>query len=412
MSDGFGAALLSRAVPWLLTYLLHSTALVVGAWALTRWGRIRRPRTLHLLWLTALFAGGITATLAVLGRPGPPGGLSVRTGDGKEIHVLRAVDPAEGASPSGGTAWVAAIHRTPTGPADRTPTTATAGFTRVAARTVRTSAACNRALHAGGAGGEPWMSEVRRTCNAADRGGWHGFFVVLWLAGAFGALAAGLLRRRAMHVVLAREVPVKPETAEVFQGVARRAGVSARVVVCDAVDSPCALAGRVLLPPRCEAELAPAELEAVLAHEVAHLARRDHRWAALADGICRLFWFQPLNRIAAAELRLSAEFACDEWAVRQAPALDLARAIHRVAEWSVGGGGASAVPALARGRGGPLVRRVARILGGRRREGRLARWVGVALVSALLAATTLIPAVGSGRAVALAVFVERGARLP
>jgi len=53
---------------WLLTYLLHSTALIVGAWLLTRLVSLRPP-TRDVLWKTALIAGVVTSTASVLAGP-------------------------------------------------------------------------------------------------------------------------------------------------------------------------------------------------------------------------------------------------------------------------------------------------------------------------------------------------------
>jgi len=57
------------------------------------------------------------------------------------------------------------------------------------------------------------------------------------------------------------------------------------------------------------------KLDAVLAHEGAHVRRRDGLVAALA-GINRcIFWFHPLAWMLERRLRLLAELACDEWCV-------------------------------------------------------------------------------------------------
>ncbi|HEV8196435.1 MAG TPA: hypothetical protein VGP87_07325, partial [Gemmatimonadales bacterium] len=45
---------------WLLTYLLHSTLLLVAAWIVAP--RFRSHRVREMLWKTALFGGFVTAT--------------------------------------------------------------------------------------------------------------------------------------------------------------------------------------------------------------------------------------------------------------------------------------------------------------------------------------------------------------
>ncbi len=60
-------------------------------------------------------------------------------------------------------------------------------------------------------------------------------------------------------------------------------------------------------------------VRAVLAHELAHVKRRDH-WIARAESVlaCALWW-HPLFWFARARMRLQAELACDAWAVWASP---------------------------------------------------------------------------------------------
>ena len=55
---------------------------------------------------------------------------------------------------------------------------------------------------------------------------------------------------------------------------------------------------------------------AVLAHEVGHVARRDPWWALVGRLAKVVWWWHPIAHIAAAELRRTAELACDDRAVR------------------------------------------------------------------------------------------------
>jgi GWxTD domain-containing protein len=68
----------------------------------------------------------------------------------------------------------------------------------------------------------------------------------------------------------------------------------------------------ILLPDGLSEQLREAELQAVIAHELAHVRRRDNLSAALAHSIVCVFWFHPLlwwmERRALAER----ETACDE----------------------------------------------------------------------------------------------------
>ncbi|WP_337174420.1 M56 family metallopeptidase [Paludisphaera sp.] len=98
---------------------------------------------------------------------------------------------------------------------------------------------------------------------------------------------------------------------------------------------PCLTGGLrplVLLPSRWLATAPAAEVDAVLAHELAHARRLDHRANALLRAIEAAFWFHPGVRRASRLARREAERAADALAVRlTGDALSLARALESVA---------------------------------------------------------------------------------
>lgn len=59
-------------------------------------------------------------------------------------------------------------------------------------------------------------------------------------------------------------------------------------------------------------------LSCVLAHERAHLARRDHWWKTLGYVLLSLYWFHPLLWVAYLLLCRDIELACDERVIRMA----------------------------------------------------------------------------------------------
>jgi Zn-dependent protease with chaperone function len=90
----------------------------------------------------------------------------------------------------------------------------------------------------------------------------------------------------------------------------------------------------ICLPERALEELCERQQLAVLAHEVAHVERRDLHWQLLARVLETLVPFQPLHRIARHRLSEIAELRCDDWAVRAAgDPLPLARSLATVAGW-------------------------------------------------------------------------------
>ena len=66
------------------------------------------------------------------------------------------------------------------------------------------------------------------------------------------------------------------------------------------------------LPPDFETAYSAAEQDAVLAHELAHLAAGDPRWFLLADFATAILWWHPLVWWVRRLLHLTAELAADE----------------------------------------------------------------------------------------------------
>jgi beta-lactamase regulating signal transducer with metallopeptidase domain len=163
--------------------------------------------------------------------------------------------------------------------------------------------------------------------------------------------------------------------------------------------SPVALPGNeVCLPRRALLELQPEEQEGMLAHEIAHLVRRDPQWLVLARVIEMVFFFQPLNRLARRRMQEVAEYLCDDWAVaRTSRPVMLAKCLAAVAEW-VGRAPRMGTPrlhpmsAMVESGGSPLVRRVGRILGGRRAPNARTSRVAFAMSVCALAALACCPA--------------------
>ena len=84
-----------------------------------------------------------------------------------------------------------------------------------------------------------------------------------------------------------------------------------RVVISDGIDGPFILGlfrPRIFIP----STLAEPQLSHVLAHERAHLARRDHWWKPLSFVLLSVHWFNPLLWLAYVLLCRDIELACDE----------------------------------------------------------------------------------------------------
>ncbi|MEA2572582.1 MAG: hypothetical protein QOI24_4583 [Acidobacteriota bacterium] len=125
-----------------------------------------------------------------------------------------------------------------------------------------------------------------------------------------------LLHRRTLAAALFGAMPASPREVAALTRAKERVGVTQSV---DLVRSPIAEAPAVLriirpvliLPPSSDA-LEDGELESILAHECAHVARRDNAAAVFESLAGALLWFHPLIIAARRELARRREQACDE----------------------------------------------------------------------------------------------------
>lgn len=94
-----------------------------------------------------------------------------------------------------------------------------------------------------------------------------------------------------------------------------------RVGVIDAVVAPMLSAGlrrpMVILPRPVLQSLNDDQLRSIIAHEIAHLARRDHWTHALASVIGSLFWWNPLVWLVRRAMLNAAEASCDALAIQR-----------------------------------------------------------------------------------------------
>ena len=88
------------------------------------------------------------------------------------------------------------------------------------------------------------------------------------------------------------------------------------VYICDDIDTPFILgiiSPRIYMPSGLSGEHIPH----VIAHETAHISRRDYIWKPLGFLLLSLYWFNPLMWVAYIILCRDIEGACDERVVRE-----------------------------------------------------------------------------------------------
>ena len=130
----------------------------------------------------------------------------------------------------------------------------------------------------------------------------------------------------------------------------------------------------------------------VLRHELAHVRRYDCLTQLVGQLACALHWFNPFVWLAARELRVERERACDDEVLGAgAKASDYADYLLRVAR-STRIVGAAALGGLAMARPSQMAGRLLAVLDDRRRRGRVSLWAGV---QAGLAAGALVTGVAA-----------------
>src|SRR5213593_817108 len=312
------SALASSLLAWLLTYLIHSTVLLGIAWFVTRRRRLE-PAASDLLWKVALLASLVTGTIQSR--------LELSTPAAVTLPVATLPQAARPNEPAGAT----------------------------------------------GPGRKPGVSEntgASVTAPSPSRAPSLPLVVVLvWGVIALGSSLYYVARRLILVGRLAdRRLVSDGPLAATLAELQRTTGYRRRVhlTMARTISSPVALGlSEICVPELALSELGAEQQRSMLAHELAHLARRDSLWLAGASLIERCFFFQPLNRLARRELETTAEYLSDEWATRKTGSpVALAKCLATVAEWIQASPLGVPVAGLAERRS-LLVSRIARLLDAR-----------------------------------------------
>jgi HEAT repeat protein/beta-lactamase regulating signal transducer with metallopeptidase domain len=146
---------------------------------------------------------------------------------------------------------------------------------------------------------------------------WPIMVLALWAAGAMailcrltaGHLAVLWMSRRTERI---NDAPWLPQA----RALATQLGISPRIMFLRSRTAAMPMAWGVFLPTvlmPADAYAWPAErLRIVLLHELAHVKRRDCLTHLVAQIACALYWFNPLAWMAARNVRMERERACDD----------------------------------------------------------------------------------------------------
>lgn len=307
-----------------LTLMLHATLLLGAAWLLERFGVLRRAGHIELAWRIAFLGAMITATLASL--PWDRIGALWAQAEGEAVATR-------------------ALSR---GDRYELPAVVVPGHREY-------SSTSNNARS---------FKELKLPPSV----------IVLaaqaWVAGALALLLLTAWRAlgvyRLMHRTRRAQI-VLPERREneIAREVAAHYGLDTPDLrFDDALASPVVLPGGAVLLPRWTSTLPTEELRALLAHELAHLARRDPFWRMLHHLALAPLFAHPLAWRALSRLDGLAEDEADAIAARLlGDGRPLAECLARCLEHSIPSRPAAPRFALAMAeRPGAVVRRVQRLL--------------------------------------------------
>jgi beta-lactamase regulating signal transducer with metallopeptidase domain len=221
------------------------------------------------------------------------------------------------------------------------------------------------------------------------------WFVELWFAGviilslrtAGGVLLIERMRRKDAK-------PVSAQLRDLCVTVQQQLGLARAIRYCESslLDAPAVIGWfrpAVLLPLTALTGLSDEQLQAVIAHELAHIRRLDNFVNLFQIVVETLLFYHPAVWWVSKRIRAERENCCDDAAISVcSDAVEYARALALMAEWR-------SAPALAMAvNRGPLAARVARLMGvGRNRNG--VRSAGIAasfvcLAGAVLAANAFV----------------------
>jgi beta-lactamase regulating signal transducer with metallopeptidase domain len=186
---------------------------------------------------------------------------------------------------------------------------------------------------------------------------WRSWLVAIWLSGSllWLTLAGSRLYRFGRLLRLTQRAPAEME--DVARRLAKRMGLGRcpDVSVVPAPISPLlwALAGkpRLLLPASLLKRLSPEQWYTLLAHELAHLCRKDHWVRILELAVFALYWWHPVVWWARRELREAEEQCCDAWVIWALPGAAEAYATALVEAVTYLSGARSVLPLAASGIG-------------------------------------------------------------
>ena len=199
----------------------------------------------------------------------------------------------------------------------------------------------------------------------------------LWSLGVLAFSLRLVLGSKQVATLRQRGVQADTSVVEMVACLAKRMGLTrpVRVLISALADGPSVVGWIrpvILLPSATILGLTPQQLEAVLAHEIAHILRYDYLVNILQIVAETLLFYHPAVWWASGRIRHERELCCDDLAVRSCgDALCYARALTTLEKLR------ALAPNMAMGStGGSLIYRIQRLMGETTRECGPSKWSG------------------------------------
>ena len=258
---------MSEAVALLLAASLRATAVLAGAWAISRLLRRSSASARHSVWACALAVAVLTP-------------------------VLLQVPPWQVALPNAVAQWVPWMAI----PVRDDPIVVERAAVAVDITTIATTL---RSVAPNAATPSP------ATYIAAI---WAVGFIAVMVYAFMGAAATACVRRSAARI----------DASWIDEGRTLATTVGAgRVAFAQSTDAPvpfvCGMINALIVMPSAVSSWDAERRRVVLLHELAHVKRRDCFTHLLGQLACAVYWFHPLSWFAAHRLRVEREQACDDF---------------------------------------------------------------------------------------------------
>lgn len=230
-----------------------------------------------------------------------------------------------------------------------------------------------------------WLDQIAVALNRS-----LAWMLPVWFAGVIlflGRLNVGLIVARRMKSIATQALPI--ELHLVFHNLRRRLGIARTVRLANSslVQVPTVIGWLrpvVLIPVGCLTGLSPVQIEAIFAHELAHIKRHDYLVSVLQAFVEAVLFYHPVVWWVSKQVRRERENCCDDLAVSiSGDSLAYAKALSFLEEYR------SSYPLVSLGaNGGALVMKIRRLLGYKEAPA-FSELTGITLLAVVLAAAAL-----------------------